>query len=745
MNAKPKHAGGLPSKQDLARFINDSPRKVGKREIVRAFRIAPEYRAGLRGLLRELEEAGEVGRGRGKNFQSKGALPPVAVITITGLDEEGRLTAKPVTWQDETPPPEIFLLPERQRGPALGDGDRLLARLSKSADGYEGLMIRKLAEAPGRTIGVYSEIAGSGRLLPTDKKERFDYLVAPEHRNGARVGELVAAEIVPGRRLGLRAAKIVERLGSIGEARSVSLIAIHRNGIPNVFPMRALEEAAAAGPARLGRRKDLRHIPFVTIDGADARDFDDAVWAAPDEDPENPGGWRIAVAIADVAHYVRFGSALDSAARERGNSTYFPDRVVPMLPEKLSNELCSLQPKRNRPVLAVEMRLDRQGNKIGHHFERAMIRSAARLTYGQIQAAVDGAPDEVTGPLMATVVAPLFAAYACLNQATRAREPLDLELPEMRIELDDSGRVADVRVRERLQSHRLIEEFMVLANVAAAETLGPEKQACMYRVHPEPDPEKLHSLSDFLRGIGINFSFGDRLRPALFNRIIAKTQESENAEVINQSILRAQSRACYSPENSGHFGLALARYAHFTSPIRRYADLLVHRALIRGGKMGAGGLTDEEADAFDEIGEQISNTERRAMLAERECIDRYIAAFLSDRIDAEFDARISGVTGAGLFIRLLENHADGLVPISSLGDDYYRHDERRQCLTGDRNGVTFRLGDALRVRLVEANKLTGGMIFAVANMPAGKKGAGAKSRSAPKDKPRRHGKRRGRH
>ncbi len=720
MNAKSKHSGALPSKEELARFINESPRKVGKREIVRAFHIRPEYRVDLRNMLKELEEDGTVNRGRGKNFAAKGSLPSVAVITLTGLDDEGLLLAKPVVWNEDTPPPRIYLLPERQRDKGLGDGDRLLARLSKSDHGYEGLMIRKLAAAPDRTIGVFAEIEGSGRILPTDKKEKYDYLVAPENRGGAQIGDLVAAEIIPGKRLGLRTAKVLERLGAVGDARAISLIALHRHNIPQLFPTAALEEAKNAKPVRIGNRTDLRELPFVTIDGDDARDFDDAVFAQGDDDPKNKGGWRLIVAIADVAQYVRPGSALDQAAWERGNSCYFPDRVVPMLPEALSNDLCSLREKVDRPVISVEIKINNNGRKLWHKFDRAMIRSAARLTYQQMQRVADGLPDDKTEGLIGDVVEPIYGAYEAVRRATLAREPLDLDLPEMRISLDDQGKVADVRARERLDSHRLIEEFMVLANVCAAETLEGQHQPCMYRVHEEPDQERVRGLHEFLRGIGLDFALGDRIRPALFNRIIHKTRDSENAEVVSLSILRSQSQARYSPDNLGHFGLALARYAHFTSPIRRYSDLLVHRALIKGGGLGQGGLGGDEAEDFVRIGEHISKTERRGMLAERECVDRYIASHLTDRIDAEFEARISGVTRAGLFIRLLENHADGLIPISTLGDDYYHHDERQQCLIGERSNTRYQLGDPIKVRLLEANRLTGGLIFAVVGIKTGK-------------------------
>ncbi|MBU0797862.1 MAG: ribonuclease R, partial [Alphaproteobacteria bacterium] len=478
----------------------------------------------------------------------------------------------------------------------------------------------------------------------------------------------------------------------------------------------------------LGKRTDLRGIPLVTIDGADARDFDDAVFAEPDPDPKNPGGWHLMVAIADVAHYVRTGDALDKSAYERGNSVYFPDRVVPMLPEALSNELCSLRPHEDRACMAVHMWVDAHGKKLNHKFVRGLMRSTARLTYEQAQAAIDGHTDETTEPLVENVIRPLFTAYKALDQARRSRGTLELDLAERQVVLGADGTVASIRTRDRFDSHKLIEEFMILANVCAAETIESLRLPCMYRVHDEPDSEKLEGLREVLHGIELNLAKGQVMTPKHFNQILAKVRGGPNEQMVNQLVLRSQAQAVYSPENLGHFGLALQRYAHFTSPIRRYSDLLVHRALIRGLKLGTGALLDEELPRFVEMGEHISITERRAAHAERDAIDRFVTAFMADRVGAVFPGRINGVTRFGLFITLDETGADGFVPIRTLPNDYYDHDAVRHQLVGRSRGLTLTMGDRVEVRLAEADQVTGGLLFEL--MEGGTQGEVLSGRSA---------------
>ncbi|MBX6322852.1 MAG: ribonuclease R, partial [Rhodospirillaceae bacterium] len=527
----------------------------------------------------------------------------------------------------------------------------------------------------------------------------------------ARPGDGVVAEVTAGGGLGLAHARVVERLGPVGDPRTISLVSIAEHGIPMAFPPAALREAEAAGPAPLDGRDDLRGIPLVTIDGVDARDFDDAVWAVPDDDPRNPGGWRLLVAVADVAWYVRPGSALDRSAAERGNSVYFPDRVVPMLPEALSNGWCSLKPGEDRPCLAVWIRIDRDGAKRHHRFVRGLMRSAARLTYEQVQQAADGRPDAVTRPLRDAVIAPLYGAFRALLQARARRGTLDLDVPERQVVLGEDGRVAAIVPRPRLDSHRLIEEFMIAANVAAAEALEHKRAPAMYRIHDAPDPAKVEALREFLDSLGLRLARGQVIKPALFTRILDRAARTPYAAMVNELVLRTQAQAAYSPENIGHFGLALRRYCHFTSPIRRYADLLVHRSLIGAYGLGPDGLTPDQAAALAEIGAAISATERRAMAAERDAVDRYTAAHLADKVGTIFGARVSGVTRFGLFVRLDESGADGLMPIGTLPADFYRHEEHRHALVGQRWGRVYALGEPVQVRLVEAHPVTGSLLF----------------------------------
>jgi ribonuclease R len=630
-------------------------------------------------------------------------LPETAIVVVTGTDPDGDAVARPAEWDRANgPAPTIFMAAEPSGSPALAPGEHVLVRLKPAGPGrYEGRTLRRVADTPGRVLGIYQR----GRIVPTDRRSKAEWLVPPGSAGGAVEGEIVLAEPLPHARLGLKPARVIERLGAVGDARSISLIAIHTHDIPQEFPPAALEEAESAGATPLAQRTDLRHLPLVTIDGEDARDFDDAVFAEPDSG--SPGGFRLVVAIADVAHYVRPGSPLDRAARTRGNSVYFPDRVVPMLPEALSNGWCSLRPNEDRGCLFVDMRVDRSGRKIAHQFGRGLMRSAARLTYEAVQSAHDRNDD------LGLSLPHLYAAFTLLLQARQARGTLDLDLPERKVVLDDQGHVASVAPRPRLDSHRLIEEFMVLANVAAAEELERLRQPCMYRIHAPPTDEKLATLRGFLQGFGISLPPGNQIHPRDLDRVLRAVAGTPDAPIVNEVMLRSQSQAAYSPDNIGHFGLGLTRYAHFTSPIRRYADLMVHRALITGLKLGLGGLGANEVARFPDTAEHITATERRAALAERDATDRYLAAFLAEKVGARFTARISGVTRFGLFVTVVPEGATGLVPMSALPDDYWHHDEMEQTLTGRRTRQVFRLSQDVEVRLAEANAVTGGLVFQI--------------------------------
>lgn len=713
---KPKaKAIPFPSKQEVLAFIRESPTPPNRREIARAFAVRGADRTALRQLLKELQEEGLLERGHKRQLKAPGALPEVAVVEVIGPDADGELLARPAAWRHEREPPVIYMAPERRGHPALAAGERALARLTRiEVDRYEGRTIRVLAGAPRRLLGFYRVADRGGRLQPTDRRVKTEFALSREDAAGAKPGELVLAEVKPHHpRLGLRDVRVVERLGRGEGIHALSLIAIHEHGLPTEFSSDELAEAAAAGPVSLGKRDDLRDLPLVTIDGADARDFDDAVWAEPGPDSRNLGGWHLVVAIADVAHYVSPGGALDRCAHERGNSAYFPDRVVPMLPEALSNGWCSLKPGEDRPCLAVHLWIDASGNPRGHRFVRGLMRSAARLTYEQVQAGHDGRADGAARGLLARLLPPLYGAYHALLAARERRGTLDLDLPEPRILLDGEGGIAGIEPRSRLDSHRLIEEFMIAANVAAAKTLESKRQACMYRLHAPPDPVKVEALRQLLDSLGLRLARGQAMRPRVFMQILRKASQTPYAAMINEVVLRTQSQAVYSPENIGHFGLALTRYAHFTSPIRRYADLLIHRALIAGLGLGADGLRPEQASKFAEIGEHISMTERRAAAAERDAVDRFTAAFLQDKIGQIFPGRINGVTRFGLFVTLDGTGVDGLVPIRTLPDDYYDHVEADHCLVGRRWGRMYRLGEEVQARLVEADPVTGSVVLSL--------------------------------
>jgi ribonuclease R len=701
----------IPTKDQIRQWIAENPGLSAKRDIAKAFGIKGDGRIELKRLLRELEGEGLVEK-TARRFHEKGVLPPVAVLQVLPPDAAGDLYARPLE-EGVDDSPRILIIPKKG-DPALGGGDRILARLARvdlDDYAYEARLIRKLGSNPAKVLGVFRVSAEGGRIQPVDKGSDKEWRVSSDMTMGAKDGELVEAEAVGARRLGLPAARVVARLGDPAGPRAASLIAIHQHGIPDQFPDAVIAEADRAEPVGLAGREDLRGLPLVTIDPVDARDRDDAVLAEADTDLGNLGGFVIWVAIADVAHYVTPGSALDREARKRGNSTYFPDRVVPMLPDILSGDLCSLHEGVDRACLAVRMVIDAEGHKRNHRFVRGLMRSAGSLHYAQVQAAVDGAPDAKTAPLVEPVLKPLYAAYAALKRAREVRQPLDLELPERKIEIDDQGRVTSVAFKERLEAHKLIEEMMILANVAAAEELIRLKRPLLFRVHEEPSPLKLEGLREVAEGAGLTLAKGQVLQTKHLNRLLAQAEGTEFDELINLSTLRSMTQAYYHPENFGHFGLALRNYAHFTSPIRRYSDLIIHRALIAGNGWGKDGLSQWDIENLEETGKLISEAERRSMAAERDTTDRYLAAYLADRVGSEFAGRISGVQRFGVFVRLDETGADGLIPVRALGREFFHYDEGTQTLMGSETGLTLGIGQKVVVRLTEAVPVTGGLIL----------------------------------
>lgn len=723
----------IPSKTEILDWIAENATQTAKRDIARAFGIKGAARIDLKRLLKELEDEGKLQK-RKASYRDPDSLPPVAVLEVTGPDADGDLFARPLEWQGATAVPRVLMV-LRQSDPALGAGDRILGRLTQvrgEDHAYTGRLIRRIGSNPLRVLGIFRAGSEGGRIVPVDKGSDKEWMVAPDVTGGARDGELVEAELAgPRGRMGLPKARVITRLGDPSEPRAVSLIAIHQHGIPDHFPDDVVAQADAAKPAPVGKREDLRDLPLITIDPWDARDHDDACCVIPD----GKGGFALWVAIADVAHYVTAGSPLDREARKRGNSTYFPDRVVPMLPDRLSGDLCSLHEGVQRPCLAVEMFIDAEGNKTGHRFVRGVMTSPAALNYEEVQAAMDGAPNEKVAPFLEDVIRPLYDCYAALRRARERRQPLDLDLPERKIILNDEGKVTDVAFRDRLDAHRLVEEFMVLANVAAAETLIAEKTPLLLRVHEEPSAEKLDALREVAGASGLQLAKGQVLKTAHLNRLLAQAKGTEQAELINMATLRSMTQAYYSPENFGHFGLALLAYAHFTSPIRRYSDLIVHRALITAHGWGKDGLGSQDVAQLAETAKAISDTERRSMMAERDTTDRYLAAYLNDRVGVVMEGRISGIAKFGVFVKLDETGADGMVPIRNLGAEYFHFDADSQTLMGADTGQFIRLGQRVTVKLVEASAITGGLLVDLLEIEGKAMPSGVRRGGKPRGKP----------
>jgi ribonuclease R len=719
---------GLPTPQQILDFIASSDQAAGKREIARAFGLSGQDKVALKTLLRDMADEGLIDASPGRAFHQAGGVPKVTVLRVTDVDDSGQAWAVPERWESEAPEPRLRVLERKGKGSALGVGDRLLARTEQRGNGYAAHPMKKLMKGSELVLGVVHREAQGLWLRPVEKKERRELPISDV--GPAEPGDLVLAEKV-GRPPRL-SARVTQVLGDPFAPRSFSLIAIHKHGIPNEFPAAVLEEAERVAGQDLGEREDLTRIPIVAIDPADARDHDDAVWAAEDDDPANAGGWKAIVAIADVSFYVRSGSALDKEARRRGNSVYFPDRVVPMLPETLSAEICSLKEGEDRAALVCHLQVTRDGQLKSWRFTRARVRIAANIAYEDAQAAIDAARGqeriEVASPvcympeieseqppvaaaLVESTLEPLWACWRALYKAREKRGPLELDLPERRVTLDEKGRITSVAPRERLDAHKLIEDYMIAANVAAAKALEAKKAPVMYRDHEPPSREKLVALKDYLATFGVEFALGQVVRPATFNHIIERIGEADFRPQVMEQILRTQTQAYYAPLNAGHFGLALGSYAHFTSPIRRYADLVVHRALVRAYGLGVGGLTDGEAEAMEVTGELISQLERRAMEAERETLDRYVAAYLSERVGEVVDCRITGVQPFGFFATVEGLGGDGLVPVSTLGREYFRYDEASQSLVGEESEERFSPGRRLKLRLAEANPVSGGLRF----------------------------------
>ncbi|HEX3677539.1 MAG TPA: VacB/RNase II family 3'-5' exoribonuclease [Sphingomicrobium sp.] len=746
-----KRSADLPSRKQILDFISGSDQPAGKREIARAFSLRGDAKIALKKLLNDMADEGLIETGAGRAFNKAGGVPRVTVFRIVEADDSGSIWAQPERWEASSPPPKLRVIEGKRHG-ALGIGDRILARTEERGERFVAHPLKQLARRAELVLGVLRQEGTRFWLTPVEKKERRELPIGDV--GDGQAGDLVLCEISGnGPRVNARVDAV---LGDPFAPRSFSLIAIHKYSLPHEFSEAAIDEARRGAKLPLGDREDLSHLPIVAIDPADARDHDDAIWAARDDDEENRGGWKAIVAIADVSFYVRPETALDKAARARGNSVYFPDRVVPMLPEELSADICSLKAGKDRAALACHLTIAKDGTLKSWRFTRARIRVAANIAYEDAQSAIDASEEEridVASPvcsmpevesavpreLVETALKPLWSCWRALLAARNRREPLELDLPERQVVLDEKGRIESVAPRERLDSHRLVEDFMIAANVAAARALEAKKSPVMYRVHESPSREKLEALKDYLKTFGIEFTLGQVIKPATFNRILERVGDLDFRPEIMEQLLRSQMQARYAPERLGHFGLALGTYAHFTSPIRRYADLLVHRALVGAYKLGEGGLPPADTEHFERIGEQISGLERRAMEAERETVDRYVAAYLSDQRGQVVQCRITGVQPFGFFATVVDFGGDGLVPVSTIGDEYFRYDERSQQLVGEETGTTYRLGQKLRLRIAEADPVSGSLRFELPDQEVGGR-SGAERR----DRVRTGGGRRGR-
>jgi ribonuclease R len=731
-------SAGLPSRKQVLDFIASSDQPAGKREIARAFGLHGNDKIALKTLLKDMADEGLIDSSPGRAFHQAGGVPKVTVLRVSQIDDSGNVFAVPEQWHAETPPPRLKVVERGRRG-ALGIGDRVLARTEQKGESFIAHPLKKLARSAELALGVVKREGERFWLSPVDKKERRE-LVITELKD-AEVGDLVLCEVT-GRPPRVNA-RVDAVLGDPFAPRSFSLIAIHKHGLRHEFAQEAIEEAHRVATLPLGERENLTHLPIVAIDPEDARDHDDAIWAEPAKEPDNEGGWNAIVAIADVSFYVRPGSELDREARGRGNSVYFPDRVVPMLPEELSADICSLKAGEDRAAMACHLTIAKDGTLKSWRFTRAKIRVAANIAYEDAQAAMDAAGEErievssptcdmppvegrVPADLVETALKPLWACWRALFAARQKRDPLELDLPERRVMLDEKGRILSVAPRDRLDAHRLVEDYMIAANVAAARALEAKKAPVMYRVHEPPSREKLVALKDYLKTFGIEFTLGQVVKPGTFNRIIERVGDGDGRQEIMEQLLRTQMQARYSPERLGHFGLALPTYAHFTSPIRRYADLLVHRSLVDAYKLGDGGLPRDDAEKFEQIGEAVSMLERRAMEAERETVDRYVAAYLADQVGQLVECRISGVQPFGFFATVEDLGGDGIVFARDLGQEYFRYDEAARQLIGDQSGDVYRIGQRLTLRLAEANPVSGSLRF---ELPEGSYGGPSRPRT----------------
>ncbi len=683
----------IPGRDQILAAMEQAKQPLTLEALAPRFGIRTEqHRRALENRLRAMVRDGQLLRNRADEYCLTGHLDVVTGTVLAHRDGFGFL--RPDDGSDD-----LYLAAREMQ--TLWDGDRVAARANDTSRGREGHVVEILARGKTRIVGQFRRERGIDSVLESGES-RTEVLIARGAAHGAKPGDIVSVEVLeyPSKR-SHAIGRVVEIVGRKDQSGIDTDVAILAHGIPNEWPAEALAEARSWSPevpdkAKEGR-VDLRAVPLVTIDGADAKDFDDAVYCEPHGD-----GWRLLVAIADVSHYVRPDSPLDREARGRGTSVYFPDRVVPMLPEELSNGLCSLKPHVDRLCLVCEMQVSRSGEVTRSHFYDAVMRSAARLTYTEAAGMLVAARPRGQQAELKPALQHLNAVYEAFAAVRQRRGAIDFDLPEAKIELDERGQVRSVRTVERLVTHKIIEECMIAANVEAAKRLRKGKIASLYRVHEGPDEGKLEELVLFLRTFGHKLT-PNKIAPKEINRILASVVGKPEEELVETVVLRSMMQARYQPGNVGHFGLALGAYAHFTSPIRRYPDLLVHRAIKwLNDKRSAKGFR-YGLEEMQHLGEHCSRTERRADEATREVAERLKCIYLKERVGETFDVVISRVVPFGLFVRLPEVQADGLVHVTALPRDYYHRDPTGTALKGERTGREYRLTETLKVRLVAVN------------------------------------------
>lgn len=695
-----KYENPIPSREVILQVLSEKGQPLDFMSLAGALHLQQDMDLdALKKRLRAMERDGQLLYNRRRQYVPIAHTDLIAGRVIGHPDGFGFL--KP---DDGTP--DLFLHAKQMR--SLLHGDRVLVSVRglDPKGRREGVVVEILERGTTQVVGRYFQESGIGFVVPDNTRISHDILIPPENRGEAQHGQIVVAAIIeqPSKYTQPKG-KIVEVLGDHMAPGMEIDVALRSHDLPFVWPAEVSDEAdrfnTAVTAQDIAGRLDLRSLPLVTIDGEDSKDFDDAVYCA-----KEGNNWRLVVAIADVSHYVRPGSAIDREARERGTSVYFPGKVIPMLPEILSNGLCSLNPQVDRLCMVCDMRIGARGKLLSYEFAEGVMHSAVRLTYTKMAAMVVQRDPEMREAYPAEMLEhldALYALYKVLRKAREKRGAIDFETTETRIVFDAERKIEAIVPTERNDAHKLIEECMIFANVCAAKFLSKHKIPALHRVHDGPTLEKLADLRQFLSGLGLKLEGGDEPDPADYAELMDELEGRPDRHMIQTVLLRSLSQAVYSPVASGHFGLAHPYYAHFTSPIRRYPDLLVHRAIrhiLRGGKAGDFGYTHKDMVA---LGEHCSMTERRADDATRDVIAWLKCEYMQEHVGDSFSGVISGVTGFGLFVELSGIHVEGLVHVTALTSDYYHFDPIRHQLTGENSGRIYRLGDSLDVTVARVD------------------------------------------